>query len=343
MASEIVITAFTNNGINLALKLAKFLQGRVFIPKRLACESLYAVADCEVIDEPLGQWTGQYFHEAGPVRRGGALIFISACGIAVRAIAPHVKSKLSDPAVIVIDEAGKFVIPILSGHIGGANELARKISGFLGKNSQPVITTATDINNLPAVDEWAVNNNYVIENPNAIRKVSCQILERNSVGVAVTEQNIPTPFPVTLFLRPRNLILGVGCNRGIDSEKFERAAKNFLDGAGVSILSLKAMASIDLKAQEKALMLFAENHNIPFLTFSASELQSLPGNFTGSQKVLSITGTDNVCERSCMLAAGENAVLLRSKAIYDGITFALARENHASTKASAPTPQTGHL
>ena len=311
MSSEIVIAAFTNNGINLALRLAGFLHGRVFVPKRLACDG------CEVIDEALSDWTGKYFHEVK------ALIFISACGIAVRAIAPHVESKLFDPAVIVIDEAGKFVIPILSGHIGGANELARKISGFI--HSQPVITTATDVNNLVAVDEWAVNHDCAIENPETIKHVSGKILEHKRVGVAVTEQTQVTPFPVTLFLRPRNLILGAGCNKNTDPEEFERAAKSFLDGAGVSVLSLKALASIDLKAQEKALVLFARNHNIPFLTFSVSELQSLPGKFTGSQKVLSITGTDNVCERSCMLAGGERAVLLRSKAIYGGITFALAR------------------
>ena len=126
MSSEIVIAAFTNKAINLALRLAKFLNARVFVPKRLARD------DVDVIDEALSEWTGKYFHEAK------ALIFISACGIAVRAISSHVESKLSDPAVIVIDEAWKFVIPILSGHVGGANELARKISGFL--HSQPVIT-----------------------------------------------------------------------------------------------------------------------------------------------------------------------------------------------------------
>ena len=312
MSSEIVIAAFTNRSINLALRLAKFLNARVFVPKRLARD------DVEVIDEALSEWAGKYFHEAK------ALIFISACGIALRAIAPHIESKLSDPAVIVIDEAGKFVIPILSGHVGGANELARKISGFL--HSQPVITT-TDVNNLVAVDEWAVNHDCAIENPELIKRVSGKILEGYEVGVAVTEQTQATPFPVTLILRPRNLILGAGCNKNTDPEEFEYAAKSFLDSSGVSVLSLKALASIDLKAQEKALVLFARNHNIPFLTFSASELQSLPGNFTGSQKVLSITGTDNVCERSCMLAAGEKAILLRSKAIYGGITFALSRNS----------------
>ena len=252
------------------------------------------------------------------------MIFISACGIATRAIAPHIDSKLRDPAVIVIDERGNFVIPILSGHIGGANELARDIASFL--HAVPVITTATDINNLVAVDEWAVKNNCNIENPIAIKKISSEILERHSVGVAVTHELQPAPFPVTLWLRPKNLILGVGCNRGIDEHEFEAAAKEFLDSSGASILSLKALASIDIKADEYALVSFARHHDVPFVTFTAEELRSVPGVFASSKKVLSVVGVDNVCERACMLAGGAGAVLMRSKYIYSrDITFALAR------------------
>lgn len=282
------------------------------MPERFFYEGL------EKIDAPLSEWTGKIFCETR------ALIFVSACGIAIRSIAPYIKSKLQDPAVIVIDEAGNFVIPILSGHIGGANELAKKIASFL--HAVPVITTATDINNLIAVDEWAVKNNCVIENPNAIKKISSEILEHHSVGVAVTNELQPAPFPVTLFLRPKNLILGAGCNRGISEKEFENAAKIFLESSGVSALSLKALASIDIKSNEPALINFAKNHNIPFVTFTASELQELKGNFTSSEKVLNVTGVDNICERACILAGSEGAVLLRSKWIYKkDITLALAR------------------
>ena len=306
-----VIAAFTNKGISLALKLSDFLGGNVFAPERFSREGV------SVIDSPLCEWTGKFFHEAD------AIIFVSACGIAVRAIANHIESKLSDPAVIVIDEAGKFVIPVLSGHVGGANELSRKIAVFL--HAQAVITTATDINNLPAVDEWAVKNNYVIENPEAVKNVSGALLEGNSVGVAVTCEEMPAPFPITLWLRPRVLFLGAGCNRGISPEEFECCALDFLKSAGVSVHSLKALASIDIKKNEPAMKFFALNHSIDFLTFTACELQALQGKFTGSECVKKFTGTDNVCERSAVLAAGEGAVLMRSKCIYNGITFALAR------------------
>ena len=306
-----VIVAFTRRGLALALKVAEFLGGSVFAPERLKCEGV------NVIDAPLSDWAGRYFREAG------AMVFVGACGIAVRAVAPHVRDKLSDPAVIVIDEAGRYVIPVLSGHVGGANELSRRLAGFL--NAQAVITTATDINHLQAVDEWAVNHDCAIENPESIKHVSGAVLEGQSVGVAVTCENVPAPFPVTLWLRPKVLVLGAGCNRNTDPAEFERSAVDFLRGAGVSALSLKALASIDIKRDEPAMKIFAESHGIPFMTFTASELQALQGNFTASERVREFTGTDNVCERACMLAAGDGAVMMRNKCVYNGMTFALSR------------------
>ena len=318
------IAAFTHKGVNLALRLAEFLEARVFAPERFSREGV------NIIDGHLSDWAGKMFHEVS------ALIFVSACGIAVRSVAPHVKDKMNDPAVVVVDEGGKFVIPLLSGHVkpggfprsrvGGANDLARKIAAFL--NATPVITTATDVNNLPAVDEWAVKNNCLIENPGAVKNISAEILEGHSAGVAVTYENIPAPFPVTLMLRPRVLVLGAGCRRGVSPADFESSAMDFLNGAGVSVMSLKALSTIDIKKDEPAMKIFAENHNISLVTFTADELNTLKGNFTASERVRHFTGTDNVCERSCVLCAGDGGVLLRSKTVYNGITFALARSEY---------------
>lgn len=309
------IAAFTNRGIALALRLAEFLGegASVFVPERLS----RAREGVGVITPSLSEWTGRVFHEVN------ALIFVGACGIAVRAIAQHIASKLHDPAVVVMDESGKFVIPILSGHVGGANELARKVAGYL--DAQAVITTATDVNDLVAVDEWAVKHDCAIENPEAVKHVSGALLEGASVGVAVTCEDVPAPFPVTLWLRPKVLVLGTGCNKGVDPAKFEECALDFLAGAGVSVLSVRAVASIDLKKDEPAVKAFAEKYGVQFLTFMASELQAVQGRFTSSERVRQFTGTDNVCERACVLAAGEGAVLLRSKCVYEGMTFALAR------------------
>lgn len=318
------ITAFTNKGVNLALRLAEFLGGEVFAPERFSREGV------NVIDSPLSEWAGKMFHEVS------ALIFVGACGIAVRAIAPHVVSKMRDPAVVAVDEGGRFVVPLLSGHVkpggfphsrvGGANNIARKIAGFL--HAVPVITTATDVNNLVAVDEWAVKNDCEIENPEAIKSVSSEILEGHRVGVAVTYENIPVPFPVTLMLRPKILVLGAGCNRNTNPAEFESSAMDFLKGAGVSVMSLKALATIDIKKDEPAMKIFAKSHNIPLVTFTASQLNAVEGNFTASETVRRFTGTDNVCERACVLCAGEGGVLLRSKTVYNGITFALARSEY---------------
>ena len=170
-----------------------------------------------------------------------------------------------------------------------------------------------------------MKNNCIIENPSLIKNFSAEILEGHSVGVAVTNELHAAPFPITLWLRPKNLILGVGCNRGISIEEFEDAVQDFLTSSGVSILSLKAIASIDIKSNENALIEFAKNHDISFVTFSADELRALKGNFTRSQKVFDITGVDNVCERACIMAAGEKATLMRSKTIYKNITLALAK------------------
>ena len=262
---------------------------------------------------PVAEWTRTWFGQAE------ALLFIGACGIAVRAIAPYVQDKIRDPAVLVMDESGQSVIPILSGHIGGANalaiELARKTGG------QAVLTTASDVRGVPAIDTWACEQGMAIENPEGIRPFASAVLAGQGVGVAITERRIEPPFPVTLFLRPRTLILGAGCKKGADPERFEETARAFLSGQGVSLLSLRALATIDLKAGEPAMAYFCEKYRLPLLSFDAAALSAVPGRFSHSEFTLRVTGTDNVCERAAVAAGG---TLLAGKTVYPGMTFALA-------------------
>ncbi|MGN0163663.1 MAG: hypothetical protein ACI4EA_08830, partial [Candidatus Ornithomonoglobus sp.] len=117
----------------------------------------------------LAEWTGKAFGKSE------LIIFVGAAGVAVRAIAPYMVKKDTDPAVLVVDEAGRFVIPLLSGHIGGANTYAAVLAERLG--GQAVITTATDINGVFAVDTWAVNNGYVIDNTEEIKRISGALLD----------------------------------------------------------------------------------------------------------------------------------------------------------------------
>ncbi len=261
-------------------------------------------------------WAAAAFHESD------ALLFIGAAGIAVRAVAPHVKSKITDPAVLVMDDLGRHVIPLLSGHIGGANALARAIAEKTG--AEAVITTATDARGLPAIDSWAVANDCAIENPEAIRAVSAAALAGREVGVMITERLLKPPFPVTLTLRPRTLILGAGCRRGVDSALFEARALEFLRTAGVSLLSVRALATIDRKAAEPAFLEFCEKYRLPLLTYPAEALWGAPGRFARSEFVAETVGVDNVCERAAILAA--RGRLLVGKTKYEGIALALAGE-----------------
>ena len=152
--------SFTDRGGRLAEKLASVFGGEV-------CSSRAAGG--------VQKWTEQHFSEAE------GLVYVGAAGIAVRAIAPFIKSKTTDPAVIVIDEGGSFIIPILSGHLGGANKLARELAAVTG--GMPVITTATDVSGRFAVDEWAKKQGCRILNPKRIVHVSSRILEGKEIRI----------------------------------------------------------------------------------------------------------------------------------------------------------------
>ena len=159
--------AFTAKGEALARRLAEALPG--------------SVSRCGG-DVTLKGWTAEHFAQ------DEALIFVGAVGIAVRAIAPHCKSKTTDPAVVVVDECGRFAVPILSGHLGGANDLARAIATVCG--AVPVITTATDAHGIFAVDEWAKHQNCMVLEPERIKLVSGKLLAEQPVYYR-------TDFPVT--------------------------------------------------------------------------------------------------------------------------------------------------
>lgn len=265
---------------------------------------------------PVMQWAREAFADAD------ALLFIGACGIAVRAIAPLCRDKTIDPAVLVMDEMGRHIIPILSGHIGGANDLALLLAQKTG--AEPVLTTATDVRGIPAIDSWAVKNDCAIENKSAIQAVSSAALAGKPVGVAITERELRPPFPVTLFLRPRTLTVGVGCKRGTDAAHLESCFRAFLHENGVSPLSVRAVATIDIKKDEAAILALCEKHRFPLQTYSAAALNAVPGAFAHSDFVMKTVGCGCVCERAAVLASGGR--LLVGKTAMEGVTLALAGE-----------------
>ena len=196
-----------------------------------------------------------------------ALIFVGAAGIAVREIAPHVRSKKTDPAVLSLDEGGQFVIPLLSGHIGGANALALRVAEKMG--ATPVVTTATDVNRRFSVDAWATVNGFALSSMAAAKAVSAAILERDvpllcdlPLASALPSGVVPgeggevgiylgwekkEPFSVTLRLIPKCLHLGLGCRRDTPEEAVAEAVDTVLREHNIDPLAVKCAASIDLK------------------------------------------------------------------------------------------------
>ena len=276
------------------------------------------------------------------------MIFIGATGIAIRSIATSIRSKTRDPAVISIDEQGKFVIPLLSGHIGGANSLATGIAAFLG--AVPVITTATDVNDLFAVDEWAARHKMSIFNMDAAKTfasylVDCKkvgvksefpvkgtlprglvLAEEGPVGMAISLRKTVQPFVETVVLRPRILHLGIGCRRGTSKDKIEEIVIQELARLKVTLSVVKGIASIDVKKDEQGLLTFADECALPIRFYSAEELNAVKGEFTPSDFVAKTVGVDNVCERAAVLDSNGGRLLLR-KTGRNGVTLAVAVEN----------------
>ena len=317
---KLAYLSFTEKGRQLAGRLAAALGGSV---QRCG-------ASCS-----LEAWTAAHFSQSD------GLVYVGAAGIAVRAIAPYLKSKTTDPAVVVVDECARYAIPILSGHLGGANDLARAIGRVCG--ALPVLTTATDVNGVFAVDEWAKRQNCRILNPERIKTVSAKLLAGGTVtvqsawpiagqpprnvhqgensGADVLLDIHPSPGEV-LHLVPRIAVLGVGCKKNVSSQALEAALAAFLTGAGVCEQAISAVASIDLKKEELGLLSFCAAHGWPLRTYPAEQLRAVEGQFTPSAFVQGVTGVDNVCERSAVLASG--GVLCRGKTAGNGVTMALA-------------------
>lgn len=284
----------------------------------------------------LGDWT------AGRFATHDDLVFIGSSGIAVRAIAPYIVSKTGDPAVVVIDEQGRFAIPLLSGHIGQANRLARQLAALIG--ATPVVTTATDGRGLFAVDDWATRQGLRVANPGRIKAVSARLLAGQQIRLA-SDFPIAGPLPPgvvyasegwdvivscrasgtgdeALHLVPPVVTAGIGCRKGISADAIETAFQGALADAGYHRLSVAAVASIDLKAGEPGLAEFCARHGLLFHTFTADALRGVAGDFTASPFVTAVTGVDNVCERAAVLGSG--GALVARKWAGGGCTVALA-------------------
>ena len=334
---RIVLLACTERGFETMRRAASALEEQLPDAQILQTGRCACVAGFE--DGPrLSVAAARWFPEAD------ALIFIAAAGIAVRCIAPFVRDKFRDPAVLAVDENGRFVISLLSGHAGGANRLCGLLAEALG--AQPVITTATDGRGLFAVDVFAAENGLQISDRTTAKQISARILageilkiyfeeglqppagsgnrfendrkgvcrmgvcrtpDRADADIIVSFRYIEGDRKEALYLIPRAVVLGIGCRRGTTVEAVRKAALQILRTSGVFRRAVAGIASIDLKKEEAGLLAFAEEWDLPLTFYAAEELARVPGTFSSSEFVRTITGVDCVCERSALLLAMDDA------------------------------------
>ncbi len=321
---KIAYFALTQQGAALAGRLAKMLPGAVVTKDTLKAEGK------SFADKVAGFWGCK-----------DGLVFIMASGIVVRTIAPLLKSKTTDPAVVVMDGAGHFAISLLSGHLGGANELAIKLSALSG--AQAVITTGTDVAGTVAFDVFAKKHQCRIENIEALKFISSAMIEGGPVGVFSTWEPLPD-FPGNvrgyfatpdicreaagvfighpydekrffdgrleaavshlLVLRPKNLYIGAGCKKNTDSETMAAAFEEFLIRNQVCVKDVAGLATIELKRNEPAIRKLCERYGLKLVIIEKEKIQALEaeGAVTASEFVRKTTGVGSVCE-GCALAA----------------------------------------
>ena len=316
------------------------------------CKALRDTCNCEFADDPADEWAAKQFEKKN------AILFVGAVGIAVRAIASSVNNKLTDSPVIVMDDNAKNVVPLLSGHVGGANYIAKMISELTGASA--VITTSTDINNAFSIDVFAKNNGLTIKNKPGIALVSAKVLDGKSVTVAYDEKigideesyrsfkekyHESVSFvkgacsarfadvrigwdtdekDADLYLEPKKYTLGIGCRRGKDYESIKSFVEGKLAELNIDISEIRYITSIDVKKDEEGIKTFADRNKIPFITFSAEELNKLEGRFNDSEFVRKNVGCGNVSERSAVAGCEYDAHLILKKQAFDGMTMAVA-------------------
>jgi cobalamin biosynthesis protein CbiG len=355
LPEKTAVYALTPQGMRLGARLAEAAGGTLFL-----AASLPEAAEGGV---PAVRFQRLSAQVAENFSRYDLHIFVAATGIAIRCLAPLLRSKASDPAVLVADQKARFVISLLSGHLGGANACAEAVAAFLG--ALPVITTATDLENLPALDLLARKRGLIPADAAAFAPVSAALLAGKAVGlhdpegrlgledhplffplprlhpappcVLVTETALDAP-PGCLILHPPALYAGIGLRRGTPAASILRAVEETLDSRRLARQSLAALASADVKQEEPGLIRAARDLGLPLIFFPADVLRDFPVT-SPSPKAREVLGLQGVCEPAALAAARglspaprHEAVLLCPKRRFARITTAIALRRQPLTQ-----------
>ena len=340
MNNRTSIYALTAKGAETARKLADSLRADCYVLDRYAAET----------DSP---FTSLKDTVADKFSRYEAHVFITASGIVVRMVAPYLKSKDVDPAVVVVDQEGEFAISLVSGHLGGANELARLIGDKIG--ATPVITTATDCAGVPSMDLIARDQNLVIGDIGLIKHINAAILDGEKVPVydpdgsldlsdlndyfyevedlavlsesrcgVVVDWHVHDLPERMLALYPRCLTLGVGCRRGVPADEILNLVRSVVADNGIAIESISCMGSIDAKSDEAGMIEAAQVLGLGLKFFSAAELDKIEvANPSGM--VMKHMGVNGVSEAAAMKMADATQILV-PKTKSARVTAAIAKK-----------------
>ncbi|MBZ9687087.1 cobalt-precorrin 5A hydrolase [Clostridium estertheticum] len=272
----------------------------------------------------------------------GGIVFVSSTGIAIRISAPFIKNKGVDPAIVVVDDLGRYSISLLSGHIGGANELTENIAACL--NNQAIITTASDGRGIEAVDMFAKRNNLFIENFGDAKKITSMmidgedirleseiqakigysnIVKNNEVGAifVCSKLNIIYDKP-SCILRPKNITVGLGCRRGKTVDEIISALLATFNDNDLSIKCIKQIATVDVKQDEVGIIDACKYLNCEMVIISRETIKVVQDKFSKSAFVEDTIGVSSVCEPCAYISGGD---LIVGRTAINGITIAISK------------------
>jgi len=332
---KIAIVAITRHGVKLADKLKSLLgRGDVFVSSKFRGE----VKEANFFEVPLKELVASIW----PLY--DAFVFFVSLGAVIRIIAPHIKDKHVDPAVITIDDNATFVISVLSGHIGGANELTEHIARLL--EATPVITTASDVGRTIPVDILGRQFGWILEGEENVTKVSAAVVNRERVGLFQDtgeknwwkrETTIPENIKIydsfdemvseqcsayliitdrifnegyssilnnAVLYRPKSLVLGIGCDKGVSAGEIEELVISTLKKNGLSLKSVRRIATVDNRKKEKGINEFAEKYGFPIRYFTRDELNQVKDVPNPSEMAMKYLGVIGVAEPAAILGSG---------------------------------------